>query len=61
MVRVQLSIFLLLLQGDIIVANSQLAANGPNAAIASGTNILIGASYYMHFEWCNSCMSLING
>ena len=43
MVRVQLSIFLLLLQGDIIVANSQLAANGPNAAIASGTNILIGA------------------
>lgn len=29
--------------GDIIVANSQLAANGPNAAIASGTNILIGA------------------
>ncbi len=29
--------------GDIIVTNSQLAANGPNAAIASGTNIIIGA------------------
>ncbi|MGC1854139.1 MAG: hypothetical protein WA659_02010 [Candidatus Aquirickettsiella sp.] len=30
--------------GDIMVTNSQLAANGTNAAIASGTNIIIGST-----------------